>query len=265
MEAVPMILGNGRLRLELQPEVSERDFSSTVVVGGVNVPGLSVRRANTSVEMNFGETLLIAGLISNRKTATTQKIPVLGDLPILGAAFSRKRFEETETELIIMVTPEYVSPLKANQVPQIGPGESSATPTMRELFLDNMIEVPSYGDECLTPNAASVGGGCGPNGGCATGGCGTAGCTGGCGSEGCTSDLRAGGGYGQQATQPIYATDSVVPVQQAPQTYQYPSDGAGFSTVPGSAGQATMDAPGVDAHYGGSGTQDGQLYVPSAQ
>ena len=249
MEAVPMILGNGRLRLELQPEVSERDFSSSVVVGGVNVPGLTTRRANTSVEMNFGETLLIAGLISTRKTATTQKVPVLGDLPVIGAAFSRKRYEDTETELIIMVTPEYVSPLKANQVPQVGPGESSVSPTTRELFLDNMIEVPSSGDECLTPNAGSI-----------NGGCGTTGCTGGCGTEGCSSGMRTGLGYEQQATQPMNAIESVVPVQQVP---QHSPAGAGYSTVPGSAGHAIIEAPGVE-YYGGD-VQGGQMYVPSGQ
>lgn len=255
MEAVPMILGNGRLRLELQPEVSERDFSSSVTVSGVSVPGLSVRRANTSVEMHFGETLLIAGLISNRKTATTSKVPVLGDLPGVGALFSRKTFEETETELIIMVTPEYVSPLKAHQVPAVGPGESTTSPTTRELFWDNMIEVPSYGDECLTPNAAAIGGGCG-----------TAGCTGGCGSQSCTSGSTGGGGYGRQPVQPLNARESVVPVQESYSQpgMQYPSDGAGFSTVPGSAGHATMETPGVDAFYGGE-TQGGQLYVPSGQ
>ena len=67
MEAVPIVLGNGRLRLEVQPEVSERDFSNAVQVAGTTVPGLTVRRANTAVEMNFGETMVIAGLISSRK------------------------------------------------------------------------------------------------------------------------------------------------------------------------------------------------------
>ena len=148
MEAVPIVLGNGRLRLEVQPEVSERDFSNAVQVAGTTVPGLTVRRANTAVEMNFGETMVIAGLISSRKTAETSKTPFLGELPFIGAAFRRVRYTEGETELVIMVTPELVSPLKSGQVPEGGPGLFTATPTDRELYSDGVLEVPSYGSDC---------------------------------------------------------------------------------------------------------------------
>jgi len=148
MEAVPIVLGNGRLRLEVQPEVSERDFSNAVQVAGTTVPGLTVRRANTAVEMNFGETMVIAGLISSRKTAETSKTPFLGELPLIGAAFRRVKYTEGETELVIMVTPELVSPLKSGQVPEGGPGLFTATPTDRELYLDGVLEVPNYGDDC---------------------------------------------------------------------------------------------------------------------
>jgi len=148
MEAVPIVLGNGRLRLEVQPEVSERDFSNAVQVAGTTVPGLTVRRANTAVEMNFGETMVIAGLISSRKTAETSKTPFLGELPVVGAAFRRVRYTEGETELVIMVTPELVSPLKSGQVPEGGPGLFTATPTDRELYMDGVLEVPSYGSDC---------------------------------------------------------------------------------------------------------------------
>ena len=148
MEAVPIVLGNGRLRLEVQPEVSERDFSNAVQVSGTTVPGLTVRRANTAVEMNFGETMVIAGLISSRKTAETSKTPFLGELPVVGAAFRRVRYTEGETELVIMVTPELVSPLKSGQIPPGGPGRFTATPTDRELYGDGVLEVPSYGDKC---------------------------------------------------------------------------------------------------------------------
>lgn len=148
MEAVPIVLGNGRLRLEVQPEVSERDFSNAVQVAGTTVPGLTVRRANTAIEMNFGETMVIAGLISSRKTAETSKTPFLGELPFVGAAFRRVRYTEGETELVIMVTPELVTPLKSGQIPPGGPGRFTATPTDRELYIDGVLEVPSYGEEC---------------------------------------------------------------------------------------------------------------------
>lgn len=148
MEAVPIVLGNGRLRLEVQPEVSERDFSNAVQVSGTTVPGLTVRRANTAVEMNFGETMVIAGLISSRKTAETSKTPFLGELPFVGAAFRRVKYSEGETELVIMVTPELVSPLKSGQVPPGGPGLFTTTPTDKELYSDGVLEVPNYGSEC---------------------------------------------------------------------------------------------------------------------
>lgn len=148
MEAVPIVLGNGRLRLEVQPEVSERDFSNAVQVAGTTVPGLTVRRANTAIEMNFGETMVIAGLISTRKTAETSKTPILGELPLVGAAFRRVKYNEGETELVIMVTPELVSPLKPGQVPPGGPGLFSDTPTDKELYIDGVLEVPNYGGQC---------------------------------------------------------------------------------------------------------------------
>ncbi|MEO2034341.1 MAG: hypothetical protein ABGZ35_19875, partial [Planctomycetaceae bacterium] len=149
IEVVPIILGGGRLRLELQPEVSERDFANAISVQGVTVPGLTVRRANTQVEMGFGETLMIAGLIASRHTAETDKLPLFGELPWIGAAFSRKRFEEVETELVILVTPEFVAPLKRADVPVGGPGAFTTAPVDRELFFNQMIEVPNYGEPHL--------------------------------------------------------------------------------------------------------------------
>jgi len=148
LEAVPHILGQGRLRMQVKPEVSERDFSNAVTVGGVTVPAFTVRRASTEVEMNFGETLVIAGLISRREDASTVGVPGLSKLPWIGAAFGTKRYTEAETELIILVTPEYVAPLSKEQIPHGGPGKFTDTPTDKELFFHNMIEVPYYGDPC---------------------------------------------------------------------------------------------------------------------
>ncbi len=148
LEAVPILLGHGRLRLELQPEVSERDFSNAVQVQGLTVPGLTTRRVNTQVEMRFGETFVLAGLIASRETAETSKVPVLGDLPWIGAAFRRVRYDNSETELVIMVTPELVAPVPASDIPPGGPGQFTDSPTGRELYIDGMIEIPKYGDRC---------------------------------------------------------------------------------------------------------------------
>ena len=148
LEAVPFVLGGGALRLDLQPEVSERDFSNSVTIGSTTVPGLTVRRVNTQVEMKFGQTLMLSGLISKRQTATTHKVPFLGELPYLGAAFSRKRNEDSETEVVITVTPELVSALDDGQVPAGGPGQFTDTPTDRELMGYGLIEIPKYGERC---------------------------------------------------------------------------------------------------------------------
>ncbi len=162
MEAVPVILGDGRVRLEVMPEVSERDFANSVNVGGNVVPALTTRRVNTEVEMRFGQTLMLTGLISSRQTAQTSKLPVLGELPWVGTLFRKTSYDDVETELVITLTPELVAPMQPHQVPHGGPGRFTTFPTDRELFFDGFLEVPKYGDEC---------GNCGRLGTCTTGQC----------------------------------------------------------------------------------------------
>ncbi|HEX6984677.1 MAG TPA: pilus assembly protein N-terminal domain-containing protein, partial [Planctomycetaceae bacterium] len=148
LEAVPIVLSSNRVRVELQSEVSDRDLSNAVELDGFRVPSLTQRRTNTQVELNFGETLVIAGLITQSQVASTSKVPVLGDLPYIGTAFSRKTYLDAETELVIMVTPELVAPMAPGQLPPGGPGLFTDVPTDREFYLYNMIEVPSYGPHC---------------------------------------------------------------------------------------------------------------------
>lgn len=150
LEAVPVVLGGGSLRLELQPEVSDRDFSNAVTVSGITVPALTVRRVNTQVEMKFGQTLMLAGLISTKQATTIQKVPFLGELPYIGAAFSRKKSEDSETEVVITVTPELVAPLDEGQIPRGGPGRFTDSPNDRELMAYGLLEVPKVGERCET-------------------------------------------------------------------------------------------------------------------
>ena len=167
MEAVPIILGDGRVRLELMPEVTEIDAANSVTLAGNNIPAVTTRQVNTQVEMRFGQTLMLAGLISSRQTASTAKIPFFGELPWVGALFRRTQYEDVETELVILVTPELVSPLDPAQVPPGGPGRMTTFPSDRELFGDGYIEVPKYGDECHGHGGTFGRGGscttCGPN------------------------------------------------------------------------------------------------------
>lgn len=160
MEAVPIVLGNGRLRLDIAPEVSEKDIQNAVQVNGFTVPGIITRRVNTQVEMRFGETLMIGGLIQRKKVGSTSKIPFLGELPWIGAAFSRKSFEMGETELLILVTPHMAAPMQPGQVPSPGLGFNSDDPVTSELYLDGMIEVPYYGPDCPDGNCPVDGAAC---------------------------------------------------------------------------------------------------------
>ena len=117
LEAVPLILNNNRVRLEIFARVSDLDRANVVNLNGFQVPGILTRETNTQVELNFGETLVIAGLINSNKTGFTSKIPVIGDLPYVGALFRRTQFRETETELVITVTPELVAAMPPDQLP----------------------------------------------------------------------------------------------------------------------------------------------------
>ena len=143
LEFVPTILSSGRLRMQVCPEVSEKDLSNTVTVQGITVPSLTTRRVNTEVEMNFGETLVIGGLISNKVQSSTSKIPFFGELPWIGAAFRRVAHTESETELIVLVTPELASPSDESQLPD-GPGRGTVPPTDRELYWNGYVETPRY-------------------------------------------------------------------------------------------------------------------------
>lgn len=153
LEFVPVILGNGRLRMECTPEVSEPDITKSITVQGITVPAFNTRKASTQVEMSFGQTLIIAGLISNQQIGRTQKVPFLGELPWVGAAFRRVSLDEAEVELLIMVTPEYVAPLSANQMPPGGPGAGTVTPTDRELYGHGVLETARFGPDPEVPGA----------------------------------------------------------------------------------------------------------------
>lgn len=101
----PEVRDNGRIRLKVAPEVSQLDTQRTIRVDGLEVPGLSVRRASTTVELESGRSFAIAGLFQRDMLDSVRQVPGLGDVPILGALFRSKRWREQETELVIIVTP----------------------------------------------------------------------------------------------------------------------------------------------------------------
>lgn len=106
VDFLPYVLTPQRLRLEVRPEVSVPDESRGVVAGGVSLSAFTNRYVETAVEMQFGQTLMIAGLTQNRCEATVQKTPILGGLPGIGGLFRRVHNQQNEVELLIMITPE---------------------------------------------------------------------------------------------------------------------------------------------------------------
>ena len=138
---VPYILDGDIIRLTVAPEVSNIDttIAVTLVAGGSPVPGLNTRKAQTTVELREGQTLAIAGLLQLTLNGETDRIPGLGDLPIIGPMFSNSSSQRTEKELIVLVTPYLVEPMSHGQVPPT-PGDEVKQPNDLEFFFLNRIE-----------------------------------------------------------------------------------------------------------------------------
>jgi pilus assembly protein CpaC len=112
----PTVLSNGRISLRVRPEVSELSTEGAIEIDGFQVPALTVRRAETTVELGSGESFMIAGLMNNRSIGAIDKMPGLGDVPLLGMLFKSDSFRRGETELVIVVTPYLVQPVSANEI-----------------------------------------------------------------------------------------------------------------------------------------------------
>jgi pilus assembly protein CpaC len=107
----PIVLADGRISMRVRPEVSELSSEGSIRLNGFDVPALTTRRAETTLELGSGQSFMLAGLLRNNTTNNIDKAPFLGDLPILGALFRSTRFRRQETELVIIVTPYLVRPV----------------------------------------------------------------------------------------------------------------------------------------------------------
>ncbi|HZZ28067.1 MAG TPA: pilus assembly protein N-terminal domain-containing protein [Pirellulales bacterium] len=171
VDFVPIVLGNGNIRLEVRPIDRELDpTQSFEIAPGVESPAFTLRQVDTGVEMRAGQTLAIAGLVQKRLNAEKQEIPWLGEMPYVGAAFRHVKQTEEEVELLFLVTPEIVQALDPCEVPQCFPGMHTDVPSDCGLYFKGYNEVPSKGP------------------------CGPYGCNPACGS----GDLREGPGYGPE-------------------------------------------------------------------
>jgi len=104
----PTVLGGDLINLKVKPEVSSLDFSNAVTLDGFRVPALSTRRTETEVELQDGQTFAIAGLMNNTVNSTMQKIPGIGDIPVLGYLFKSRAYQKNQTELVVMITPQII-------------------------------------------------------------------------------------------------------------------------------------------------------------
>ena len=120
LNLTPTVLANDRIVLRVAPEVSELNFVAAVTSGGVQVPALTVRRTETTVELGDGESFFISGLVSQNTLANVDKLPGLGSLPVIGAFFRSNQFDREDKELVMLVTPHLVKPLrKGAQLPAL--------------------------------------------------------------------------------------------------------------------------------------------------
>jgi pilus assembly protein CpaC len=131
-------IGGDVIRLKVKPEVSSLDFANGVSIGGVRVPALITRRAETDIELRDGQSFAIAGLMNNASQETKQGIPILSAVPIIGQLFKSRATNRDRTELLILVTPHLVKALNPDEVPPV--------PTIPEKFLPPCEKPPCEGN-----------------------------------------------------------------------------------------------------------------------
>lgn len=148
VDFMPLVLGNGNIRLEVRPRVSEVDNTRSVKIGDYTIPGLRVREVDTAVEMKAGQTLALAGLVQMREEAQNRGIPYLADIPVAGAAFRSVTSVYNEIELLILVRPEFVDAMDPHEVPHGGPSLNSCTPNDCDLYWKGYLEVPCHDGAC---------------------------------------------------------------------------------------------------------------------
>jgi pilus assembly protein CpaC len=123
----PTVLANGRISLRVKPEVSELSSDGAIISNSFRVSALTVRSAETTIELGSGQSFMIAGLLRNNAQDTITKMPGAGDLPVLGSLFRSTSFQKGETELVIIVTPYLVNPVDASEIKLPTDGFRSAT------------------------------------------------------------------------------------------------------------------------------------------
>jgi pilus assembly protein CpaC len=131
---LPTVTPRGTIRLQVAPEVSSLDFANAITIQGFQVPALSTRRVQTEVELDSGQSFVIAGLLDNETTDGWSKVPGIGSIPVLGNLFKTRTMKKSNTELLIVITPEIVRPFPADQpIPALN---------MKEPFIAGNTNIP---------------------------------------------------------------------------------------------------------------------------
>ncbi|GJL55738.1 MAG: pilus assembly protein CpaC [Nitrospirales bacterium] len=141
----PTVLNNNKIALKISPEVSELDFANGVNSAGFTIPAITTRKVQTVLELDDGQSFVIAGLLQNNIRETVAKYPILGDIPVLGALFRSTSFQKSETELVVIVTPRLVKPIDLAKQPL--PTDDYLEPNDFELMLLGYLEgIPQVED-----------------------------------------------------------------------------------------------------------------------
>jgi len=149
LQLTPTILSSQRIALKVAPEASDLDYSQGVTISGVSVPAVRTRRADTMVELADGESFIIGGLVNRSTISSVNKVPLLGDLPVLGAFFKNLNYSQEETELVIIVTPRLVQPLPANtDLEALLPGARSELRNAAQVWAPYVVGAP-YSNSAL--------------------------------------------------------------------------------------------------------------------
>jgi pilus assembly protein CpaC len=138
----PTVLEDGVINLKIEPEVSQLDPTTTITVGGITVPSLIVRRANTTVELRDGQSFAIAGLLQSISTTDQRQFPWLADVPVLGALLRSAAYQKKETDLAIIITPRLVKPLRPGMQART-PFDNAQPANDADFFLLGQSELPA--------------------------------------------------------------------------------------------------------------------------
>ena len=148
---IPTVTPRNTIQLQVAPSVSTLDYANGVTLNGFQVPGIDVRNVNTEVELKNGQSFVIGGLLDNRETKNFEKIPFIGDVPILGKLFQSIKETKQNTELVVIVTPEIVKPIE--------PGQPMPSPTFPDKFMPRTSNTPMQNPQpatAITPKPAAT-------------------------------------------------------------------------------------------------------------